>query len=385
MIDPNSTADLFDEPGGDSDLHPAPLRSLVLSGSTPLTPDQKNFNRLIKQIEARRAQLADWGEAIPAFRQRYGRDLHPLLEQERALKAQLAEHLDWGYDQKGLTKTERHKLSALIIDLALDLLGQDGPDAAMKALYNKHSRSDFDAEESAQREQIKALLEDTLGVELGDDLDLSSPESLFEGLRAQFEAKQQARAERAKRRKPSAKQQAKEAQREADAKQVSQSIREVYRKLASALHPDRESDPEERQRKTALMQTANEAYERGALLELLELQLRLEHIDEAHLANLGGERLKHYIKILKDQVRELDSELQRTLQGLAAEFGFPPFGRLTPSGLMAQLRADVAATEVELRGLQKDLDAVGDVKSLKAWLKTVTLRRPPLSGFGPPF
>jgi len=385
MRDPMATVDLFDDLDGASDSHPARLRSLVLSESTALNPDQKKFNRLIKQIEARRAQLADWNEAIPAFRQRYGRDLHPLLEQERALKAQLAGHLDWGYDQKGLTKTERHKLSALIIDLALDVLGQGGPDEAMKALYNKHSRSDFDADENAQMEQMKAMLEDTLGVELGDDLDLSSPESLFEELRAQFEAKDQARAERAKRRKPSAKQQAKEAQREAEAKQVSQSIREVYRKLASALHPDRESDPEERQRKTALMQKANEAYERGALLELLELQLQLEHIDEAHLANLGGERLKHYLKILKGQVRELDSELQRTKQELAAEFGFPPHGRLSPDLLMARLRSDVAATESQLRSLLQQIDTTGDVRSLKAWLKTVTLERPPVFGFDLPF
>lgn len=385
MRDPMANVDLFDEPNGDSDLHPASLRSLVLSGSTPLNPDQKNFNRLIKQIETRRFQLADWNETIPAFRQRYGRDLHPLLEREQALKAQLAEHLDWGYDQKGLSKTERHKLSALIIDLTLDVLGHGGPEEAMKGLYNKHSRSDFDMEENAQLEQVKAILEDTLGVALSDDLDLRSPEGLFEELRAQFEAKEQARAERAKRRKPSAKQQAKEAQREAEAKQVSQSIREVYRKLASALHPDRESDPEERQRKTALMQKANEAYERGALLELLELQLQLEHIDQAHLANLGGERLKHYIKILKDQVRELDSELQRTRQELAAEFGFPPYGRLTPDALMDRLRADVAATEINLRSLLRQIDTTSDVKSLKAWLKTVTQQRSPVSGFDLPF
>jgi hypothetical protein len=363
----------------DIDSKPLPLRGLILSGSgsAPLSPDQKTFNRLIKQIETRRAQLADWNEAIPTFRQHYGRDLHPLLERERAIKAQLAEHLDWGYDQKGLTKAERHKLSALIIDLALDVLGHGGPDEAMKALYNKHSRSDFDAEESAQLEQVKTMLEDTLGVELGDDLDFSSPESLFEELRAQFQAKEQARAEKAKRRKPTAKQQAKEAQREAEARQLSQSLREVYRKLASALHPDRESDPEEKQRKTALMQKANEAYERGALLELLELQLQLEHIDEAHLANLSSERLKHYIKILKDQVRELDGELQRTVQGLAAEFGFPPYGRLSPAGIMARLRADVAATEVHLRNLLKQIDATGDVKSLKSWLKTLELRPEP--------
>ena len=51
---------------------------------------------------------------------------------------------------------------------------------------------------------------------------------------------------------------------------MSQSIREVYRKLAGALHPDRESDPQERERKTALMQRVNQAYAKNNLLQLLD-------------------------------------------------------------------------------------------------------------------
>jgi hypothetical protein len=45
-------------------------------------------------------------------------------------------------------------------------------------------------------------------------------------------------------------------------------------------HPDREPDPHERERKTALMQRANHAYGKNDLLKLLELQLELEHIDQ---------------------------------------------------------------------------------------------------------
>lgn len=37
-------------------------------------------------------------------------------------------------------------------------------------------------------------------------------------------------------------------------------LRNVFRQLASAVHPDRESDPDERDRKTALMSEANAAY-----------------------------------------------------------------------------------------------------------------------------
>ena len=56
-------------------------------------------------------------------------------------------------------------------------------------------------------------------------------------------------------------------------------VREIFRKLASALHPDRETDPGERARKTALMQRANVAYAANDLLGLLELQFEVDQID----------------------------------------------------------------------------------------------------------
>lgn len=76
-------------------------------------------------------------------------------------------------------------------------------------------------------------------------------------LESQFRAQHEAGQGQTAPRKKTAKQLARDAQREAEEKQMSQSIREVYRKLASALHPDREPDPVERQRKTELMQRAN--------------------------------------------------------------------------------------------------------------------------------
>ena len=63
---------------------------------------------------------------------------------------------------------------------------------------------------------------------------------------------------------------------------ASRSLRAVYRQLASALHPDREQDERERQRKTRLMQRVNVAYGKQDLLQLLTLQLEIEQIDHTH-------------------------------------------------------------------------------------------------------
>ncbi|MBP7790207.1 MAG: J domain-containing protein [Zoogloea sp.] len=318
--------------------------------------------------------MADWGEAIPLFKQRYVSELLPLRDRETALHIQLALSLDMAHGQKGVTKGEKRKLSTMIAELALLVLARKDDDQ-IKALYNTHSQSDFDVEEAARQNDMKSMLEEMLGMDLGDDIDLNSPDEVMQRLESQFRAQHEAGQGQTAPRKKTAKQLARDAQREAEEKQMSQSIREVYRKLASALHPDREPDPVERQRKTELMQRANEAYEKGNLLQLLELQLQLEHIDQAHLATLGEERLKHYIKILKGQLGELEAEIQHVEYGFAAEFGLSPFERLRPHELMPMLHADLADCEINIRRVQAELDNVGDPKQLKAWLKTITLRR----------
>lgn len=348
--------------------------SLVLTSSAPLSKEQTAFNALIKKIDARRATLADWGKEITRFRQCYASDLLPLQDAEIDQHIELARSLDLAHGQRGVTKGDRQKLSAMIIQLAEFILERRDNDE-IKALYNQHSESDFDAEEAAQQDGMKSMLEEMLGMDLGDDIDLSSPEEVIRRVQQQYEAEGEAAQAEPKPRKKTARQLAREAHQEAEEKQMSQSIRDVYRKLASALHPDREPDPTERERKTALMQRVNEAYEKGDLLQLLELQLQLEHIDQAHLATLGGERLKHYIKILKGQLEELEMEIRHIKHGLAAEFGISPYGTFRPKDLLRMLHADIAQCERNIRQAKADVETANDPKRLKAWLRTITLRQ----------
>ena len=222
--------------------------NVAAGGSQQLSKNQKTFNTLIKQIEQRRAELAAWEAVAPRYQQKYASDLLPLVETSTDLQVAMVHRLDQASTQSGLTKTERRTIAGLISELARAVLAERD-DAELKAIYNKHSRSDYDREEAAAAEQMKFELEDMFGFELDDD---SSPEDFLKRAQDQYEADQRAREERLAKRKKSAKQLAREAQQQAEAKQISQSIREVYRKLASAIHPDRETDAHERDRKTAL-------------------------------------------------------------------------------------------------------------------------------------
>jgi hypothetical protein len=191
----------------------------------------------------------------------------------------------------------------------------------------------------------------------------------------QFEAERQAYEERQAKRKKTAKQIAKESKQQAEEQQTSQSIRELYRKLASALHPDREPDPQERVRKTGLMQRINQAYDKKNLLLLLELQLELEHIDQTTINNITSGRLKHYNKILKEQLNELEHEIFVTEDMFKSQFGISPFEQLTPSTLMRNLAAEIVGVQQAIRELKSDLLAFQDIKKLKTWLKDMRRRQ----------
>lgn len=345
---------------------------------THLSKEQKAFNALIKKIDTKRVLLAAWQEATPPYQQKYASDMMPLIATSQDLQVDLVHALDKATQQKGLNSTERRTIKELICDMAGGLAAARGDDA-LKDIYNKHSGSDFDAEEAAAMQNMKSMLEDEFGTDLGDDIDLSSPDELFKRAHAHMhEQQEQSAAERQARdakRKKSAKQLAKEAQQLAEEQQASQSIRELYRKLASALHPDREPDPAERERKTALMQRVNQAYDQQNLLLLLELQLELEHIDQASIDNISASRLKHYNKILNEQLGELEQELYHTEGMFRAQFDIDPYTRLSPRTLMRYLATDIAKMRLAIRSLKNDLLAFQDIKKLKAWLKAIRVQQ----------
>ena len=339
----------------------------------PLSKGQRSFNALIRQIENRRGRLANWEATTAQFQARYAGEFLPLKRTCTALQIRMVRSLDEAYEHESLTKPERRKISALIVDLAGSLIDED---ATLKPIYNKYSGSDFDREAAAQAAEMKSRLEAVLGVDLGDDADVNSHEALLQRARAHIKeqaakkaavaAKREAR--RAAREK-SPKQLAAEAREQEEQAQVSLSIREVYRKLASALHPDRETDPKERERKTKLMQRVNEAYDKSNLLQLLELQLEREHIDQRAINHISEARLTHYNEILKDQVRELDRQIHRAEMGFRHTYGYHQPGGLSPDAVLTHLAANIDALHERIRHIEQYLGSFDDIKQLRRMLK----------------
>jgi hypothetical protein len=142
--------------------------------------------------------------------------------------------------------------------------------------------------------------------------------------------------------------------------------------LSSGSRPcNRETDPQKRQRKTELMQRANQAYGKNNLLQLLELQLELEHIDQNAINTISADRLRHYNTILKEQLGELDQEIRHVEMGFRHVYGIPPFIDIAPDTVIRTLAGDIAAIRQSARDLEEDLVVFEDLRTLKSWLKNI--------------
>lgn len=344
------------------------------AGAQPLSKAQKSFNNQIKQIETLRATLAAWEAALPPFYNGWTRDFLPLVEESAAWDAKIVRALDAASNVKGMGKRQRAMLVELIVALA-GALATERDDAEMKAIYNKHSGYDFDTEVQEDVDLTKALFEEIFNLDLGDE-PINSEEELDERVEAEMRRKQLGEAAAAETtepppggKKPSAAQRAKEKQQAQEAAQISQSIREIYRKLVSTLHPDREPDAAERTRKTQLMQRVNQAYDKRNLLVLLELQLELEHIDAAHIGQLNAEKLRYYNLILEDQIDELKQELMRVEARFRMDYDISSFEEIGPEDLPGMLKENVEDMRQSIRQAEQDLQCIADKKLFKNWLK----------------
>ncbi|MCY1277203.1 hypothetical protein D9M68_154920 [compost metagenome] len=309
-----------------------PVLRAVPAVGKPLTGSQRKFNALVEKLEQQRALLEAWQAVVIDYERHWGEEFLPLLDEEAVLNVELVELLDRAGGQVELAEEERATLDEVIVDLVPQLLGGDD-DEALKALHDRHSAIDF----ASLERQAASLLRDQLGL---DDAPDDAP------------APRDARAEERSR-------------------QASRSVREVYRKLAGALHPDREPDAAERERKTVLMQRVNRAYDHGNLLELLELQLELEQIRPGQLADLSEERLRHFIHVLDEQLAEIEDEVLDEAQLFRERFAIEPWQAVNPKIVRRLVRERTALLREDVAWLREDVARVAgaDAQQLRDWLR----------------
>jgi hypothetical protein len=352
----------------------SPIGTPAAGTERVVSKGQKTFNELVQKIGKRREALADWAVFDAEFQRKYGNEFIPLLQQYNAVRIQLVTRLDQRHGGKDLTKIERRTMADLLIRVAGDLV-HSVDDPAVADLYRRYQPVNPRAEAAMNK------IPDALSAVFGDE----KPEGVFaqptddgvhdaEPLDAHEErarAHRQARDEYHARRKKTPRHSTAEDRARAEQDEVNLSIREVYRKLASALHPDREADPVEGERKAALMQKINLAYGKKSLLDLLELQLELEHIDQASLDNVGEDRLRRWNVVLKEQLCRLDGELAEVRMGFQARCGMDLTRPVSTRDVKRSLTTQITAMREAIRAFERNLRLFDDPRRSKAWLKEV--------------
>ncbi|UOD30507.1 hypothetical protein INH39_01790 [Massilia violaceinigra] len=349
-----------------------PVRIAAPASAGAQSRARKQFNNLVKKLEAERAKLALWREELPKIQALADREYRPLAEQFDAHRKQLLLIYDRAYDHRSTGKKDKEKLQALICPAAWELMEADD-DELIKAIFNKHSGGDYDKELNEEKERMLKVVGSMTGLDLDAEAFIHSPDAFFASLEEKFaEREHNARqGEPAESPKPSKR----EEKHLAEQAKLKQSVRDIFRKLASALHPDRETDPAERERKTGLMQRANLAYAANDLLGLLELQLEVDQIDQTGLDNLGDEHIKQYNRVLSGQLDDISGELFDMEMSLARDIGWESNRRPVPKTVLKMLHTDIATMRVRIAQAEAEIAEFADIGALKRWLKTLRIVR----------
>lgn len=324
------------------------------AASRQTTPEHKRFQSLLGQIDKARQRLLAWQQQLPLFAEAHAQQVAPLLARLAASRRELAFELEALRAGPGWTKADRATVSDMICTISGSLLdSSDQPDAELKNLFDRHAEIPYDDIGQHELASMKELLEAVGGFDLGDQ-PFESADELMQRAKAQMAAAWDSQPP-PRPRKP-ARQTAAQKRAAEDERRISQTVREVYRKLASALHPDRiaaDLDPAERAARLAQMQRANTAYEAGDLLALLELQLQIEQVDIAHAAGIAAGQVRHFNKVLAEQLNELQAEIDGRQQAFCESYGLLTERRIDPDKLGVLLKEE--AREVDASQLLVDM------------------------------
>lgn len=349
------------------------VRVVPATTKDKLSGPRKQFNTLIKRLESERQRLATWHEEMPRLMARAGKELFPLEESYDAHARELIRLLDTAYDRKGLTKKEREKISIVICDFAQGLLVL-GPDEEIEAIYKAHSDDLIDEDDDEDKAELCAMAESMFGVRLSEaEMEGKSLAEIAACVEAKLEELSQQQENKRPGKPKSAAALAREERHQAEEAKLQQSVRDIFRKLTSSLHPDREQDPAERDRKTALMQRVNVAYAANDLLGLLELQLEVQQIDQGALDRLDEAKIKQYNILLQKQIDEVNMQTLDFELSLLRELDFPIDVRPTPPLMWHYMEEAIGDLEEDISDLERDLNDFKDLKKLKAYLRTVDL------------
>jgi hypothetical protein len=353
------------------------------SAKAKLTPAQQRFNDLLARIELLSGhiqRLESWSD-----RHRYAhiQALREWVQQARVHRKSLLLFVHERLQTTDFTDRQQRMARGLVRGLIDQLAASADPQVqALSDLYVSEEDTQEAAEEQAEAaRQLRERIEEALGQPLNKPSQYQTPEEMMQAGMRQWQHQQEANEAKknAKRTARKAEKQAKKKNaaaekgdvpaamlRELDAKSA---IRTIFRQLASALHPDREPDEQERLRKTGLMSEVNAAYEKNDLTTLLRLQMQVTQGSPQSTAGMADDKLMAMSVLLKEQVSALEDDLDQLQSRLSRELCVPVRADADEAVLAQSLQRLQADQRHITESLESDLRRIQNDAELKRWLK----------------
>ncbi|MEG1709913.1 MAG: molecular chaperone DnaJ, partial [Acinetobacter sp.] len=152
-------------------------------------------------------------------------------------------------------------------------------------------------------------------------------------------------------------------------KMASKSMKSIYLKIVSIIHPDREQDEQKRIEKTELLQQANQALENKDLFSLLKIRGQVES-DNTFGQKLANDQLKMYNLNLEDQVEQLQDKIEDIIYSFDWESSGFYKNSFKVDDLHRKYKTDLAEINAKLLVDEQLLTEYKDIKLLKNLLKS---------------
>lgn len=301
----------------DSQAHSSELK-ISPNPSRKLSKTQLRFNELTAKIDQMRRDLVIEREKLDFLASKHNHLVLPILENIARAKVEVAILLDQIALSEKFSKRQSQDIGRCISHLMIDAMEMLEPTGAWEELYARWAGMSYEAGKEQDLKAEQSMMEDVFAMLFGIDVDLEALKNDPEA-RQKFEEQVQERERsgedgaewqhgRHGRKNSNGKANKNEAQRKAAEELKSKSVRSIYISLAKLLHPDLETDPGLKLAKEEEMKKVSAAYEANDLATLLRMEMEWLQKEADHLGRIPEEKLKLYVEVLKDQVKELESE-----------------------------------------------------------------------------
>jgi hypothetical protein len=363
------------------------VKTAQLKGA--LSKEQKRFNGYLQKIKTLKEQIELSRELAIELSRMVQEKVNPTEEKMLAAWKELILSLDRSMFAPNLTPKQYDKYEAIVFEHADSYLGSGKIDEDIKAIFDKHSEDSFDdmtAEgEEHGKEYLIEMLKHQFGIDIDPDeiQDINNPfnnPSIIEKIQAAQEEqkktdeeKAQQRAEFEANRPKSDKQIEKEARKKAAETAVSKTTKQIYMDLVRNFHPDTEQDETKRLWKTQIMQQITVAYNDDDYIKLLELQMTLLEDRDNAVEKFNDKELKYFNDALKQQVDDLQMQLQMNSPAMNPMFPGAELFSLNRDQMLRNINSHVKDLQKNLKIYRNVLEHIRTMGGFKDYVKRYEL------------